>query len=125
MNIPSSLFYTEDHEWVRIEGEIAYIGITDFAQSELGDIVYVEVSTEGEQLNAGDIFGTVEAVKTTSDLYMPIAGKVMEFNTALNNSPELVNKDPYGEGWIIKAQTASNDHSHLLDSQAYEKKIGG
>ncbi len=124
MNIPASLFYTADHEWVRIEGEIAYIGITDFAQSELGDIVYVEVGTEGEELNAGDIFGTVEAVKTTSDLYMPIAGKVIEFNSALNNSPELVNKDPYGEGWVIKVQVSGDDRSHLLDSEAYKQKIG-
>ncbi|MCU0390864.1 MAG: glycine cleavage system protein GcvH [Thermoflexibacter sp.] len=124
MNIPSELFYTSDHEWIRIENNVAYVGITDFAQGELGDIVYVEITTEGEDVNAGEIFGTVEAVKTTSDLFMPISGKVIEVNTQLNNTPELVNKDPYGEGWIIKITLTDEDKSGLLDSIAYKALIG-
>jgi glycine cleavage system H protein len=124
MNIPSELLYTKDHEWVRIEGDTVFIGITDFAQGELGDIVYVEVSSEGEEVSAGEIFGTVEAVKTTSDLFMPVSGKIVAFNSLLNNAPELVNKDPYGEGWIIKAQLTDSDRSHLMDSDAYKALVG-
>ena len=102
MNIPSDLHYTKDHEWVKIEGDTATVGVTDFAQGELGDIVYVEIETEGESLDAGEVFGTVEAVKTVSDLFMPVSGEVIEFNSALESNPELVNSDPYGEGWMIK-----------------------
>jgi glycine cleavage system H protein len=124
MNIPSNLLYTKDHEWVLIEGDTAVIGITDFAQGELGDIVYVEITTEGDEVDAGDIFGTVEAVKTTSDLFMPVKGTVTEFNDSLNNNPENVNKDPYGVGWIIKIKLSDSDRSHLIDSEAYKSLVG-
>lgn len=124
MNIPSNLLYTKDHEWVRIEGDTAYIGITDFAQSELGDIVYVEVTTEGEVVATGEVFGTVEAVKTTSDLFMPVNGEVVDFNSSLNNNPENVNKDPYGDGWIIKVKLTDSDRSHLMDSEKYKGLVG-
>ncbi len=106
-NFPENLRYTKEHEWVRTEGNEAYIGITDFAQGELGDIVYVEIETVGESLNEGDIFGTVEAVKTVSDLFMPVNAEVIEFNSKLENEPELVNKDPYGEGWMIKVKLSN------------------
>ncbi|WP_421875217.1 glycine cleavage system protein GcvH [Marinoscillum sp.] len=122
MNIPENLLYTEDHEWVRIEGDEAYIGITDFAQGELGDIVYVEVETEGEELEKGTVFGTVEAVKTVSDLFMPLSGEVIEFNSELESSPELVNSDPYGEGWMIKVKVS--DQGDLLSPEAYKELIG-
>ena len=122
MNIPENLLYTEDHEWVRIEGDEAYIGITDFAQGELGDIVYVEVETEGEELEKGAVFGTVEAVKTVSDLFMPLSGEVVEFNSELESSPELVNSDPYGEGWMIKVKVS--DQGDLLSPEAYRELIG-
>src|SRR3989339_1453035 len=102
MNVPANLKYTEDHEWIRVEGDEAFIGITEFAQQQLGDVVFVEIETVGENLAQGDTFGTIEAVKTVSDLFMPVGGEVMEFNTALEDSPELVNKDPYGDGWLIK-----------------------
>ena len=124
MNVPSNLLYTKDHEWVLIEGDTAVVGITDFAQGELGDIVYVEITTEGEEVNAGEVFGTVEAVKTTSDLFMPVNGTVTAFNTALEGNPENVNKDPYGEGWIIKIKLSDNDRTHLIDSEAYKGLIG-
>ncbi|TAH18578.1 MAG: glycine cleavage system protein GcvH [Cytophagales bacterium] len=124
MNIPANLKYTKDHEWIRIEGDIAYIGVTDFAQGELGDIVYVEVNSEGEEVKAGDVFGTVEAVKTTSDLFMPLTAKVLEFNSALNSSPELINSAPYGDGWIIKVQLSNADQSELMDSAAYAALVG-
>ena len=101
MNIPADLRYTADHEWIRLEGDVATVGVTDYAQGELGDIVFVEVETEGEQLDDEEVFGTIEAVKTVSDLFMPIAGEVLEFNEALESDPELVNSDPYGEGWMI------------------------
>ena len=104
MNVPAELKYTKEHEWIRVEGEEAYVGITDYAQSQLGDIVFVEVETEGDNLEAGDTFGSIEAVKTVSDLYMPIAGEVLEFNSELEDQPDLVNKDPYGKGWIIKVK---------------------
>lgn len=125
MNFPSDLRYTKDHEWLKLEGNTATIGITDFAQRELGDIVYVEVETIGKQLEAGVVFGTVEAVKTVSDLYLPVSGTINELNTALGNAPELVNNDPYGEGWMIK-MTVNNaaDVDALLDAAGYEAIAG-
>lgn len=122
MNIPENLLYTEDHEWVKIDGDEAYIGITDFAQGELGDIVYVEVETEGEELEHGAVFGTVEAVKTVSDLFMPVTGEVLEFNSDLEGSPELVNSDPYGEGWMIKVKIT--EQGNLLTPEEYKALIG-
>jgi glycine cleavage system H protein len=121
MSFPDNLRYTKDHEWIRlVSNDIAVIGITDFAQKELGDIVYVEVETVGENLAAGDIFGTVEAVKTVSDLYLPVAGTIEELNPALANAPELVNNDPYGEGWMIKMKVNNPaDINSLLDAAAY------
>jgi glycine cleavage system H protein len=124
MKIPAELKYTEDHEWVRIEGNMAVVGITDYAQNELGDVVFVEIETEGEELEKGDTFGTVEAVKTVSDLFMPIAGKVAEVNAALADEPELVNKDPYGKGWMIKIEVGSMDEADdLLSAEDYKKMI--
>ncbi|MBL4658536.1 MAG: glycine cleavage system protein GcvH [Flavobacteriales bacterium] len=125
MNIPEKLMYTKDHEWVRTEGDIAFIGITDFAQGELGDIVYVEVETVGDTLDAEEIFGSVEAVKTVSDLFMPVSGEVLEMNAGIESSPESVNSDPYGDGWIIKVRL--NDVSELeslLSSEDYKAEIG-
>lgn len=125
MKIPSNLLYTKDHEWLRIENDIAYIGITDFAQSELGDIVYVEIETVDEALQQNDVFGTVEAVKTVSDLFLPINGTVLEANPKLESSPELVNEDPYGEGWMIKLKLEDNvDESGLLKADAYALIVG-
>lgn len=125
MNIPENLHYTKDHEWIAIDGDIATIGITDFAQGELGDIVYVEVETLDETVEAEEVFGTVEAVKTVSDLFMPLNGTVIEFNEALSDAPEAVNDDPYGEGWMIKVQLEdSSDHSGLLDAAEYKSLIG-
>ena len=125
MNIPAELKYTKDHEWVRIEGNIAVVGITDFAQGELGDIVFVDVDSVGDELNAGDVFGSVEAVKTVSDLYLPLSGKVVEFNEELESEPELVNTDPYGKGWIIKLEIAAGaDQSELLSADQYNEVIG-
>lgn len=123
MNIPQNLLYTQDHEWIRIEGEEAYIGITDFAQKELGDIVYVEIETEGEVLAVGDVFGTVEAVKTVSDLFMPVSGEIIEWNSELESNPELVNSDPYGEGWMIKVKI-TDQGDELLSAQSYKELIG-
>ncbi len=125
MNIPATLRYTKDHEWVRLEGNIATIGITDFAQGELGDIVYVEIETVGQALAAEAVFGTVEAVKTVSDLFLPVAGTISEVNPALANSPDLVNSDPYGEGWMIK-MTVNNpaDVDALLDAAGYQHLVG-
>lgn len=122
MNIPEELFYTEEHEWVRIAGEEATIGITAYAQGELGDIVYVEVETVGEELQAGEVFGTVEAVKTVSDLFMPMDGEVMELNGDLESQPELVNSDPYGDGWMIKIKFS--DKGNLLSASEYKALIG-
>lgn len=124
MNFPDNLRYTKDHEWIRLEGNIATIGITEFAQSELGDIVYVEIETVGKTLSAEAIFGTVEAVKTVSDLYLPVAGTVKEVNPKLGSSPEIVNTDPYGEGWMIK-MTVTNieDVANLLDAEAYKNVV--
>lgn len=124
MNIPSTLKYTKDHEWVKIDGEIATIGITDFAQHELGDIVYVETESIGEMLVSEEVFGSVEAVKTVSDLFMPLSGEVLEFNTALEDTPEAVNEDPYESGWIIKVKIDDPSQiSKLLDSDAYQQLI--
>lgn len=124
MNFPSNLRYTKDHEWIKLDGNVATIGITDYAQRELGDIVYVEVETIGKSLKAGDVFGTVEAVKTVSDLFLPVDGTVTELNAALANSPESVNTDPYGEGWMVK-MTVNNpkDVEALMDATSYEKQV--
>ncbi len=125
MNIPTNLKYTKEHEWVRVEGNTAVIGITDYAQSELGEIVFVEVETVGENLEEGAVFGTVEAVKTVSELFMPVAGSVEEFNTALEDAPELVNNDPYGDGWMIKATIADAAQiDQLLSADDYAALIG-
>ena len=125
MNFPDNLHYTKDHEWVRIEGDIAIIGITEFAQSELGDIVYVEIETLNQHLGANAVFGSVEAVKTVSDLFLPVTGTIIEVNTELNNQPELVNSDPYGEGWMIKVKVDNPaDVNGLLTSEAYSKVVG-
>ena len=125
MNIPKDLKYTKDHEWCLIDGDVVTVGITDFAQSELGDIVFVEVETEGESLDAEEVFGTVEAVKTVSDLFMPISGEVIAFNEELEASPELVNSDPYGEGWMIKIKVSDPAQlEDLLDADAYNDLLG-
>ncbi|HEY5688350.1 MAG TPA: glycine cleavage system protein GcvH [Yeosuana sp.] len=125
MNIPSELKYTKDHEWVKIEGDIATIGITDFAQGELGDIVYVEVETVDETLDAEEIFGTVEAVKTVSDLFLPMSGEIIEFNEALEDEPEKVNSDPYGAGWMIKLKCSDlSQVDNLLSADDYKKIVG-
>lgn len=125
MSIPTNLKYTKDHEWVSIDGDVATIGITDFAQGELGDIVYVEIETEGETLNAEEVFGSVEAVKTVSDLFLPLSGEIIEFNTELEANPEFVNSDPYGKGWMIKVKIQdSSEVANLLDADAYEALVG-
>ena len=125
MNIPTNLKYSNDHEWLRVEGDSAFVGITDYAQNELGDIVFVEVETVGESLDAGDIFGSVEAVKTVSELLMPVSGEVSEFNEKLVDTPELVNSDPYGEGWIIKMTVKdANEFNGLLSADEYRELIG-
>ena len=125
MNIPEDLKYTKDHEWIRKEGDLFVVGITDFAQGELGDIVYVEVETEGDQLDAEEVFGSVEAVKTVSDLFMPVAGEVVEFNEGLEDDTEKVNEDPYGAGWMIKIKPDNaEDFDNLLDAGAYKEVIG-
>ncbi|MBO9592377.1 MAG: glycine cleavage system protein GcvH [Niabella sp.] len=125
MSYPETLRYTKDHEWVSLEGDVATVGITDFAQRELGDIVYVEVETIGTSLKAGDVFGTVEAVKTVSDLFLPVDGEVTELNEALGNAPELVNTDPYGEGWMIKMKVSNpGDVAALLDAAGYQALVG-
>lgn len=125
MNIPADLKYTEDHEWVKIDGDIATVGVTAFAQGELGDIVYVEVETVGETLGKGDEFGTVEAVKTVSELFSPLSGEILEFNDSLESEPEKVNTDPYGKGWMIKIKISNPDEiAELLDDAAYKALIG-
>lgn len=125
MNIPANLKYTKDHEWVRVEGDVAYIGITDFAQGELGDIVYVEVETVGETVEREEVFGTVEAVKTVSDLFMPVSGEVVELNPKLDSNPELVNKDPYGEGWMVKIRPSDpSQFNDLLTAEQYGSLAG-
>lgn len=124
MNVPAELKYTKEHEWIRVEGDIAVVGITDYAQSQLGDIVFVECETVGDELEAGDTFGTIEAVKTVSDLYLPIGGEVTEFNQALEDEPELVNTDPYGKGWIIKIAVSDEaELDGLLNAVAYKALI--
>lgn len=124
MNIPAELKYTKDHEWVRIEGEEAVIGITDFAQSELGDIVFVEVETEGESIDSEEIFGSVEAVKTVSDLYMPLSGEVLSFNSELEDAPEVINSDPYGDGWMIRVKISdTSEIDTLLSAEQYKDLI--
>lgn len=125
MNIPSELKYTKDHEWVKIDGDVATVGITDFAQSELGDIVYVEVETVDETLEADEVFGTVEAVKTVSDLFLPLSGEIIEFNEALEDEPESVNSDPYGDGWMIKVKCSDlSEADNLLSANDYKALIG-
>ena len=125
MNFPSELKYTKDHEWVRVEGNEAFIGITDFAQRELGDIVYIDINTIGEEISKDKVFGTVEAVKTVSDLYMPVTATVLEVNAALNDSPELVNSDPYGQGWMVKATISDiSQLDELLTAEAYQALVG-
>ena len=124
MKIPADLLYTDDHEWVRVEGDEAYIGITDFAQNELGDIVFVEVETVDEELAIGDAFGTIEAVKTVSDLFMPVGGTVLELNEVLEDTPEIINKDAFGDGWLIKIKVADKGElDKLLSADAYKKSI--
>ena len=125
MEIKENLSYTNDHEWIKVDGNTALVGITDFAQSELGDLVFIEVETIGDDLNKNEVFGTVEAVKTVSDLFIPVSGKVLEFNSALEDNPELVNESPYEEGWIVKMEISNLDEiSDLLDSKAYKSLIG-
>lgn len=125
MKVPAHLKYTKDHEWINVEGDIATVGITDFAQGELGDIVYVEVETVDETMDAEEVFGTVEAVKTVSDLFLPLSGEIIEFNESLESEPEKVNQDPYGEGWMIKIRISNPDEIvNLLDDSAYKKIIG-
>jgi glycine cleavage system H protein len=124
MNIPSQLLYTKDHEWVKIEGDIATVGITDFAQGELGDIVYVEIETIGETFSAEEVFGSVEAVKTVSDLMMPVSGEVLALNEALESTPELINTDPYEAGWLVKIKV-EDQGDHLLSAEDYRALIGG
>tara|TARA_B110000438_G_C15639978_1_gene574868 strand:+ start:247 stop:627 length:381 start_codon:yes stop_codon:yes gene_type:complete len=125
MKVPSDLRYTTDHEWAKIDGDIATIGVTDYAQGELGDIVFVEVETEGEQLDAEEVFGTIEAVKTVSDLILPLAGEVIEVNQALEDDPALINSDPFGDGWIVKVKMSNvADFESLMDADAYRNSIG-
>ena len=124
MNFPQNVKYTNEHEWIRLEGDVAYVGITDYAQEQLGDIVFVDIPTEGETLEAGEVFGTIEVVKTISDLLLPVAGEVVEQNPALEENPELVNKDPYGEGWLIKMKPANAaDLDNLLDAEGYKAVV--
>ena len=124
MNFPTNVKYTKEHEWIRLEGDVAYVGITDYAQEQLGDIVFVDIPTEGETLAADEVFGTIEVVKTISDLFLPVTGEILEQNEALEEQPELVNKDPYGEGWLIKIKpTADADFDSLLDAEAYKALI--
>ena len=124
MNIPENIKYTKDHEWVKIDGDTATVGVTDFAQEQLGDVVFVEVETEGESLQKGDVFGTIEAVKTVSDMYMPISGEVAEINPKLEDAPETVNEDPYGEGWMIKIKVDNKDElNDLLSADDYKNEV--
>ncbi len=124
MNVPANLKYTKDHEWIRVEGDVAVIGVTDYAQSQLGDIVYVEIETEDENLDREEVFGTIEAVKTVSDLYMPVSGTVVEVNEELEDMPDAVNKDPYGDGWMIKVEMSDlSQVEELLSAEAYKELI--
>jgi glycine cleavage system H protein len=125
MNFPADLKYTKDHEWIRIEGDVAHVGITDFAQGELGDIVFVEIETEGETLAQNEVFGSVEAVKTVSDLFMPVSGEILEVNSGLDASPETVNSDPYGDGWMVKVQLSNpSEVAGLLSAADYKQLVG-
>lgn len=125
MNVPDHLKYSKDHEWIRVEGDEAYVGITDFAQSQLGDIVFVDVTTVGETLAQNDVFGTIEAVKTVSDAFLPVSGEIVEFNAAVDADPAVVNKDPYGEGWLVKVQVSNPaEYDALLTAQQYAELIG-
>jgi len=125
MNVPGNLRYTKDHEWLRVEGNLAYVGVTDFAQGELGDIVFIEIETVGETLKKEEVFGTIEAVKTVSDLFMPVGGEVLEKNTAIDDTPDVVNKDPYGKGWMVKIKiTDPGDIDLLLTPDKYKELIG-
>ena len=125
MNVPAELKYTKEHEWIRLEGDVAYVGITDYAQAQLGDIVFVDIQAEGETLAADEVFGTIEVVKTISDLFLPVGGEILEQNEALADQPELVNKDPYGEGWLIKMKPANAaDLDNLLDAEGYKAVAG-
>jgi glycine cleavage system H protein len=125
MNVPGNLKYTKDHEWLRIEGDMGYVGVTDFAQGELGDIVFIEIETVGETLKKEEVFGTIEAVKTVSDMFMPVSGEILEMNPALEESPEVVNKDPYGKGWMVKIKiTDPAETSQLLSPEKYRELIG-
>lgn len=124
MNFPENLKYTNEHEWIRLDGDVAYVGITDYAQEQLGDIVFVDIPSEGETLKAGDTFGSIEVVKTVSDLFLPVAGEILEQNESLEDAPELVNTDPYGEGWLVKIKPENaDDINGLLDAEAYKKLI--
>ena len=124
MNIPENLKYTKDHEWIRIEGDTALVGVTDYAQEQLGDIVFIEIEVEGESLDAEEVFGTIEAVKTVSDMFMPVSGEVIEVNPVLEDTPELVNSDPYGEGWMIKIKMSNADEvNDLMDAAAYKATL--
>ena len=124
MNFPNDVKYTKEHEWIRLEGDVAYVGITDYAQEQLGDIVFVDIQTVGETLAANEVFGTIEVVKTISDLFLPVSGEILEQNEALADQPELVNQDPYGEGWLIKIKPAADaDFDSLLDAEAYKALI--
>jgi glycine cleavage system H protein len=121
MNVPANLYYTKDHEWLRVEGDSAYAGVTDFAQSELGDIVFIEIETLGEKLNKEEVFGTIEAVKTVSDMFMPVGGEILEVNPAITDTPDVVNKDPYGKGWMIKIKMSDPaEVKELLDAEKYK-----
>jgi glycine cleavage system H protein len=125
MDFPSELKYTKDHEWIRVEGDTAYIGVTDFAQRELGDIVYLDINTVGKELSQNEVFGTVEAVKTVSDLFMPVDGKILEMNKKLDSNPELVNQDPYNEGWMVKMSLSNNAQiEKLLSAEEYKEQVG-
>ena len=120
MNVPADLLYTKDHEWLRVEGNMAYVGVTDFAQGELGDIVFIEIETVGETLNKEEVFGTIEAVKTVSDLFMPASGEILEMNPAIEETPDLINKDPYGKGWMVKIKLNDlSEINHLLSAEKY------
>ena len=124
MNFPNNVKYTEEHEWIRVEGDIAYVGISDYAQEQWGDIVFVDITTEGETLEKGEVFGTIEVVKTISDLFLPVAGEVLEQNEALADNPELVNQDPYGKGWLVKIKpNDANDINDLMDAEAYKALV--
>jgi glycine cleavage system H protein len=125
MNVPGNLKYTKDHEWLRIEGDMGYVGVTDFAQGELGDIVFIEIETVGETLKHEEVFGTIEAVKTVSDMFMPVSGEILEMNPAIEESPDVVNKDPYGQGWMVKIRiTNPSEIDHLLSPEKYRELIG-